>query len=110
MPQSLSKVLIHVVFSTKDRAPFLREGELRQRMHAFLGGICKRHGCIPVKIGGVEDHVHLLVTLSRTKSQAELVKELKRASTIWIKKLDSPIANFAWQSSTPVGFSRKRMD
>ena len=98
MPQSLSKVIIHVVFSTKDRTPFLRDKELRHRMHAFLGGICKQQGCIPIKIGGVEDHVHILATLSRTTSQAELVKELKRASAIWIKDLETSLSTFAWQA------------
>ena len=98
MPQSLSKVIIHVVFSTKDRTPFLRDKELKHRTHAFLGGICKQQGCIPIKIGGVEDHVHILATLSRTTSQADLVKELKRASAIWIKALETSLSTFAWQA------------
>jgi putative transposase len=98
MPQSLSKVLVHIVFSTKDRVPFLQNTELRNKTHAFLGGICKKQRCIPLKIGGVADHVHILATLSRTTAQADLVKELKRASSIWIKDLEPPISKFGWQS------------
>jgi len=98
MPQSLSKVFIHVVFSTRDRTPFMMNEDFRNRIHAFLGGICKQQGCLPIKVGGVADHVHILATLSRTIPQADLVKELKRASSIWIKDLDLSLGKFAWQS------------
>jgi hypothetical protein len=66
MPQSLSKILLHVVFSTKERRPFLREPALRGELHEYLGGILKQIDCQPLIVGGVEDHVHLLTTLSRT--------------------------------------------
>ena len=98
MPQSLSSVYLHLVFSTKDRQPFLRDLALRSEVHAYLGGVSKKLDCPPIIIGGVEDHVHLLARHARTISQAEWVKELKRVSTLWIKNHDSTLVNFAWQT------------
>jgi REP element-mobilizing transposase RayT len=98
MPQSLSAVHIHLVFSTKGRRPFLRDKALRDRLHSQLGGISNRLECPPTLAGGVEDHVHLLARLGRTVSQADWVKELKRASSIWLKEQDDGCAGFEWQS------------
>ena len=95
MPQSLSVIYIHLVFSTKERQPFLRDSKLRQSMHAYLGAISKRLDCAPIVVGGVEDHVHLLARFGRTITQAEWVKELKRVSNEWIQK--EGIADFQWQ-------------
>ena len=97
MPQSLSTVYIHLVFSTKDREPFLRDAEIQKEMHAYLGGISKKLDCSPVIVGGVEDHVHLLCRLARTISQADWVKEIKRVSSIWIKQREPSLTAFAWQ-------------
>jgi REP element-mobilizing transposase RayT len=74
MPQSLAKILIHTVFSTKGRRPFLRGPALRAELHRYLGGILGNLDCQPLIVGGVEDHVHLLSTLSRTATAADLVK------------------------------------
>jgi putative transposase len=60
MPQSLAKILLHVVFSTKDRRPSLRDRAFREEMHRYIGGILNERDCPPVIVGGVEDHVHLL--------------------------------------------------
>ena len=76
MPQSLAKILVHTVFSTKDRRPFLRDKALREELHRYLGGILVNHDCQPLIVGGVEDHVHMLSTLSRTCPVAELVRRL----------------------------------
>jgi putative transposase len=76
MPQSLAKILVHTAFSTKDRQPFLHDKALRAELHRYLGGILANHDCQPFIIGGVEDHVHLLSTLSRTCEAAEMVKEI----------------------------------
>ena len=62
MPQSLAKIIVHTVFSTKDRRPFLRDQNLREELHRYLGGILTNHDCQPLIIGGVEDHVHILST------------------------------------------------
>jgi REP element-mobilizing transposase RayT len=97
MPQSLSAVYIHLVFSTKDRQPFLRDKTTRDGLHAYLGGISKQLDCAPIQIGGVEDHVHLLARLARTVTQAEWVKELKRVSNLWLKERGRDYANFEWQ-------------
>lgn len=97
MPQSLSCVHLHLVFSTKNREAFLRDGELRKEMHAYLGGVSKTLECPSVIVGGAEDHVHLLGRLARTLSQADWVKELKRVSSIWIKQREPALAGFAWQ-------------
>ncbi|MDB6019711.1 MAG: transposase [Pedosphaera sp.] len=98
MPQSLAKILIHTVFSTKDRRPFLRDKPLREELHRYLGGILAKHDCQPIIIGGVADHVHILSTLSRTGSAAEMVKEAKRGSSLWLQTKDAELREFAWQS------------
>ena len=97
MPQSLSIVYIHLVFSTKERRPFLRDKPARDSLHGYLGGISKNLDCPPILIGGVEDHVHLLCRFARTITQAEWVKELKRVSNGWLKEQGSEYADFEWQ-------------
>lgn len=97
MPQSLSRILIHTVFSTKNRAPMLRDPSFRDEMHAYLGGCANTLGCLPIRIGGTEDHVHLLTTLSRTVAAADFVKEIKRNSTLWAKGKGGN-GDFAWQT------------
>jgi len=84
MAQSLSRVLVHLVFGTKDRVPWILR-EIRSELHAYLGGIIRNHGCWPMEIGGVEDHVHVLLGLARTVSAAEIVSSLKANSSKWIK-------------------------
>jgi len=64
MSQSLAKVLVHTIF-TKDRQAFLRNNEIRQELHRYLGGILTNLECQPIIVGGVEDHVHLLLPLFR---------------------------------------------
>lgn len=97
MPQSLSAVYIHLVYSTKDRRPFLRDKMLCEAMHSYLGGISKQLECPPIRVGGVEDHVHILARFGRTITQADWVKELKRASNLWIKDHGKEYADFQWQ-------------
>lgn len=109
MPQSLAKILVHVVFSTKDRRPFLRDKSLREELHRYLGGILAHHDCQTLIIGGVEDHVHLLTTLSRTGTAAEMVKEVKRGSSLWLKTKTPDLQDFAWQNGYgifSIGFSQ----
>ena len=97
MPQSLSAVYIHLVFSTKERRPLLRDRATREALHAYLGGISKTLDCPPITVGGMEDHVHLLARFSRTITQAEWVKELKRVSNLWLKERGRVYADFQWQ-------------
>jgi putative transposase len=97
MPQSLSAVYIHLVFSTKERRPLLRDKTVRASLHAQLGGISKTLECPPLLVGGVEDHVHMLCRFSRKITQAEWVKELKRVSNAWLKELGRDYGDFQWQ-------------
>ncbi|MCX6884267.1 MAG: transposase [Verrucomicrobia bacterium] len=98
MSQSLSAVYVHVVFSTKDRRPFFRDLEVRGSLHAYLGSVSGELGCNPLITGGVEDHIHMLARLGREMTQAGWVKELKRISSIWVKRVGSDYATFEWQS------------
>ena len=82
VPQSLAKILVHTVFSSKDRRPFLRDKSSRDELHRYLGGILTHLECQPIIVGGVEDHVHLLCSLSRTCDAAAMVKEVKRGSSL----------------------------
>ena len=102
MPQSLSAVYIHLVFSTKERRPFLRDPVTREALHAYLGGISKTLDCAPILIGGMEDHVHVLARFGRTITQAEWVKELKRVSNLWLKERGIAYGDFQWQGGYAV--------
>lgn len=96
MPQSPSAVYIHLVYSTKERHPFLKDETIRESLHRYLRRISKQLGCAPIIVGGAEDHVHLLARFGRTITQAEWVKELKRGSNLWMKK-ERRITAFEWQ-------------
>ena len=98
MPQSLARVVLHVVFSTKNREPFLKDADLRKRLHAYMAGVLQRIGCEPILVGGVEDHVHLLGNLSRTVTIAELVEEAKKSPSKWVKDQGPQYREFFWQS------------
>jgi putative transposase len=96
MPQSLSKVILHIIFSTKDREPWLGS-DVRPRMHAYLATVCRDLGAELVRVGGVADHVHIVTTLPRTVSQAQLIEEIKKTSSKWIKALEARYRGFFWQ-------------
>jgi REP element-mobilizing transposase RayT len=109
MPQSLAKILVHAVFSTKDRRPFLRDKIVREELFLYIGGTLTNLDRQPIIVGGAEDHVHLLCSLSRTSNAAELVKEVKRGSALWLKTKGADLADFAWQSGCgifSIGFSQ----
>ena len=109
MSQSLAKILVHTVFSTKDRRPFLRDKILREELHRYLGGILTNLDCQPIIVGGVADHVHLLCALSRTCEAAAMVKEVKRGSSLWVKTKSQDLQDFAWQNGYgifSIGFSQ----
>jgi len=97
MPQSLSFLLIHIVCSTKDRSPLLTP-EIRSNLHAYLATVTRNAGCESYRVGGVADHVHLAIRLSRTTTIAHLVEELKTSSSKWLKTQSPTLANFAWQN------------
>jgi len=97
MPQSLSLVLVHLVFSTKNRAPMIRP-EIEPNLHAFLGGIVRDCGCTAIACGGTEDHIHMLCSLSRTIAIASLVEGLKTRSSKWVKTQGRAYDQFHWQN------------
>jgi putative transposase len=98
MPQSLANVLVHIVFSTKHRHPFLRRKEARDVMTGYLIGTLNNMDCPPLQVGVVEDHVHVLCNLHRTVAIAKLVEELKTSSSARIKEEGPDLRDFHWQS------------
>jgi REP-associated tyrosine transposase len=98
MPQSLSNVLVHIVFSTKERHPLLLDTKLRVTMHKHLAAVSMQLRCPVIKVGGVEDHVHILARQARTITLAEWVKEIKRTSSLWAKEARQGCPVFQWQA------------
>jgi len=98
MPQSHAQIYLHIVFSTKDRRMFLEDRSIREDLHKYLGGTCNALGYPVLRVGGVADHVHILCRLGRTISVADLVKELKRDSSQWVKTKAPSLADFYWQN------------
>lgn len=96
MPQSLSKVILHIIFSTKDRQPWL-DSDVRPRAHAYLATVCRDLGAEITHLGGVADHVHIITMLPRTLSQAEFIEKIKKASSKWIKTVSIRYRGFFWQ-------------
>ena len=96
MPQSLSFILVHLVFSTKDRAPLLN-ATIRPNLHAYLATVARNADCECYRVGGMSDHVHLAIRLARTITAAQLVEELKTSSSKWLKTQAPALAGFAWQ-------------
>ena len=97
MAQSLSNVLLHLVFSTKNRQPLI-DASIAPEVHAYLVTACKTLECVPIKVGGFTDHVHIACKLSRTVTIASLVQQLKQDSSKWIKSKGTRYASFAWQN------------
>lgn len=97
MAQSLSRILVHLIFSTKDRAPVLT-AQIRAELHPYLAGVLRDHDCPPLRVGGVEDHVHLLFGLTRTLAVAKVVEVVKTSSSKWLKTKGPELAHFHWQN------------
>jgi putative transposase len=98
MSQSLSQIYLHIVFSTKNRAPFLVDKALREAVHAYLAGTCRNLESPSLIVGGVEDHLHILCRFSKNLSVAQFFRELKRESSKWIKAKGRELASFYWQN------------
>ena len=86
------------MFSTKNRALFLQDQDLRGRLYAYLAGGLQRCQCEPILINGTPDHLHVLFYLNRTHSIAQLVAEIKSSSAKWLKNQGAVYHEFAWQS------------
>jgi REP element-mobilizing transposase RayT len=96
MGQSLVKNYIHIVFSTKHRAPFI-DPSIENDLYRYMSGICIQLGCEPIIIGGYIDHVHVLCRLSKKVALMKLLEELKGHSSKYMKTKGSEYANFYWQ-------------
>ena len=97
MSQSLVQIYLHLVFSTKNRQPFLRDEAFRERVHAYLVGICNNVDCPSIKAGGVEDHVHLLCRFGKCIELQYFLRDLKRDSSKWVKTQKPRLSEFHWQ-------------
>ena len=93
----MAEVLVHLVFSTKERRCLI-DPAIEEELHPYLATVCATCGCPTHRIGGTEDHVHILFSLSRTISVSDLVREVKAESSKWIKTKGTQYEPFAWQS------------
>jgi REP element-mobilizing transposase RayT len=96
MPQSLTQLYVHLVFSTKNRTYFINE-KIANDLYSYIGGTLNKLGCQPLKIGGVEDHIHILCCLSKNITIIKLLQEIKQSSSKWLKTKADELRNFYWQ-------------
>lgn len=97
MAQLLAHIIIHVVFSTKNREPTIA-ADVMSRLHAYLAGVCRNQDSEAFRVGGTADHVHIACSLPRTDSVSRLVQEIKASSSSWMKTIDGGHRRFAWQA------------
>jgi putative transposase len=97
MAQSLSRVLLHIVFSTKYRHEWIAP-DIAPRLHAYLAEACRNLGCEAFRVGGTENHVHIACTLPRTLTIAMLIERMKSSSSEWMKTQGEQCIGFTWQS------------
>ncbi len=95
MPSTFLALHYHLVFSTKDREPWIA-GSWRERLHEYLGGTVNGLGGFSQGVGGTADHVHLLVGLKATHCLADFMRELKKAASVWVHQ-EAKLRGFAWQ-------------
>jgi putative transposase len=96
MPQSLVKLLVHVIFSTKNRTNLIAP-EIEDGLFGYMHGIVENNKSKLILANGTMNHVHLLISLGKVISISELVGDIKRDSSVWIKKQDPQFKNFHWQ-------------
>lgn len=96
MPQSLSFILVHIIFSTRERQPLLVR-EVRPDLYAYLAGIVRDEGNECFRVGGTADHVHLAVRMARTQDVSHLLEAVKSSSSRWLKGQHPDLNRFAWQ-------------
>ena len=110
MSQSLNKIYIHIIFSTKNREDLVPEKNLNE-IHSYIGGIINQNLCKSIIIGGTANHIHILCELTSTVSTAMLLQEIKRSSSKWIKRAYPQHPNFAWQNGyAAFSVSQSKMD
>ena len=97
MANSMVKINLHIIFHIKSTSVQMRQEDLPQ-IFAYIGGILKGEGSVPITVGGVSDHIHLLSNLPKDKTVSELLRVTKAKSSKWIKTLSPYYSNFAWQN------------
>ncbi len=108
MPQSLSRILVHIIFSTKNRKPLL-QGQIIPELYSYLAGVLQECESPALKIGGIADHVHILCSLSKNYALAKVVEEIKKSSSKWLKTKGDAFQSFYWQNGYG-GFSVSQSD
>lgn len=96
MSQSFVQIYVHIVFHIKNNKQLIRP-EIEVELYSYFGGILKNYKSNPLQIGGTSDHIHILCTLPKTMAPADLVEEIKKSSSKWIKTKGSHYNNFYWQ-------------
>ena len=97
MAHSFTNLLYHLVFSTKERQPWL-DADMRPRLFPYLGGLVREEGGVALIVNGVADHVHLLVKLRPDRAVADVLRALKAGSSFWVHKTFPDHEHFAWQT------------
>ena len=97
MPQSLAKLHIHLIFSTKNRQRLLSD-DIRPEFHAYSATVLANLNCPATIINSVEDHVHILFDLNRTVAVAKAVEDIKKSSSKWLKTRTPELSEFSWQA------------
>src|SRR3989304_6663024 len=97
MSQSLASIVVHLIFSTKARQRVLQP-DICKELYPYMAAIATHYGSSVYEIGGIEDHVHIMLTLPRTLSIAKLAEFIKRGSSRWIKTKHPQYHCFAWQN------------
>jgi len=98
MAQSLAKLLVHLIYSTKNREPLLKDDVLRDELHRYSAGILKEWDSPAILINSVDDHVHILFLPSKKHALIRIVGEVKKGSSKWLKSKAPSLANFHWQN------------
>ncbi len=96
MSQSLAKIYTHIIFGTKNHANLI-DDNIDEKLFSYLGGICRDMECNPVIVGGYKNHVHILSLLSKKISAVDLLEEVKKSSSKWMKTQGEQYADFYWQ-------------
>jgi putative transposase len=96
MPNTYTSLYYHIVFSTKNRARHIKP-EIEQRVWEYIGGIARDNKITALLVGGVEDHIHALVTAGPTMAPSKIAQLLKGGSSLWIHTEFPEMRNFAWQ-------------
>ncbi len=96
MAQTMVEILVHVIFSTKNRENLIKP-EIETELFAYIGGVLRKHESVLLSANGTENHIHLLILQSKKIALSDMIREVKKASSLWIKTKDEAFNNFNWQ-------------